>query len=182
MNQKLPKILGFSFIIDIILIDQLTKWAITETILRPKMGQEPVGLLEWLANAPDRVAWGVNMPVFPNFDLTMVWNEGVSFGMLQNAGIWPLTILALTISAFLTHWLVKTTSKFEAISLGLIVGGAIGNVIDRLRFGAVADFFDVYIGSYHWPAFNIADAAITIGVIMLLIHGLVLDKDGKKDT
>jgi signal peptidase II len=93
-----------------------------------------------------------------------------------------LTILALVISAVLATWLMKSTSKFESISLGLIIGGAIGNVIDRLRFGAVADFFDVYVGQYHWPAFNIADASICIGVALLLIHGLFLDKTDKDKT
>ncbi len=181
MNQKIPQILGLSFIFDIVLFDQLSKWAITEHVLRPAMGENGLGLGEWLMNAPERLPSGLNVPILPSFDLTMVWNEGVSFGMLQNAGIWPLTLLALVISAFLTHWLMKSTSKFEAVSLGLIVGGAIGNVIDRLRFGAVADFFDVYVGTYHWPAFNIADAAISIGVVLLLIHGLFLDKKGKEE-
>jgi signal peptidase II len=149
-------------------------------ILRPaaNMGN-PIGFFEWLANAPDRIGF-VSVPLMPSFNLTMVWNEGVSFGLLQNAGIWPLTILAFTISAFLLSWLVKSTSKFEAISLGMIIGGAMGNVIDRFRFGAVADFFDVYVGTYHWPAFNIADAAITLGVVALLFHGLFLDKKDEK--
>ena len=178
MNQKFPQLIGFGLIIDIILLDQLSKWWITEYILRPEAGGEPFGLFSWITNAPDRLGF-VSIPLIDQFNLTMVWNQGVSFGMLQNAGIWPLTILALVISAVLATWLIKSTSKFEAIALGLIIGGAIGNVIDRLRFGAVADFFDVYIGTYHWPAFNIADSTICIGVAMLLIHGLFLDKANK---
>lgn len=178
MNKKLPQILGLGLIIDIIIMDQISKWWITEGILRPKTGGEPIDFLTWIMNAPDRLGF-VSIPVIDHFNLTMVWNQGVSFGMLQNAGIWPLVILALVISAVLATWLMKSTSKLESISIGLIIGGAIGNVIDRLRFGAVADFFDVYVGNYHWPAFNIADASICIGVALLLIHGLFLDKSSK---
>jgi len=173
--NRLPQILGLGLIIDIIILDQLSKWWVIEHILRPQTGGESVGLLSWIMSAPDRLGF-VSIPMIDHFNLTMVWNQGVSFGMLQDAGIWPLTILALVVSLVLVVWLMKSTSKFETISLGLIIGGAIGNVIDRVRFGAVADFFDVYIGNYHWPAFNIADAAICIGVAMLLVHGLFLDK------
>jgi len=180
MNQKIPQILGLSLIIDIILFDQLSKWWITEYIIRPLIDGTPIGLGEWIMNAPDRLPAGISTAIMPYFNLTMVWNEGVSFGMLSDAGIWPLAIMAMVISAFLGHWLWKSTSKFEALSLGMIIGGAIGNTIDRFRFGAVADFFDVYVGTYHWPAFNIADAAISIGVVLLLIHGVFLDKEGKE--
>ena len=177
---KIPQILGLSLIIDIILFDQLSKWWITEYIIRPLIDGTPIGLGEWIMNAPDRLSAGISTAIMPYFNLTMVWNEGVSFGMLQDAGIWPLAIMAMVISAFLGHWLWKSTSKFEAVSLGMIIGGAIGNTIDRFRFGAVADFFDVYVGTYHWPAFNIADAAISIGVVLLLIHGMFLDKKDKE--
>jgi len=176
---RFPQIIGLALIVDIILFDQLSKWWITEMILRPQTGADSVGLSQWIMDAPSRVMSGATILVIPNFDLTMVWNEGVSFGLLQGAGIWPLVLLALAISAILSYWLVKTESKFEAMALGAIIGGAIGNVIDRFRFGAVADFFDVYVGTYHWPAFNIADGAITIGVVLLLIHGLFLDKKDK---
>lgn len=180
MNQKIPQILGLSFIVDIVLFDQLSKWWITEYIIRPLIDGTPIGLGEWLMNAPDRLPAGISTAIMPYFNLTMVWNEGVSFGMLQNAGIWPLVMMASLISVFLARWMVKTSSKFEAISLGMIIGGAIGNTIDRFRFGAVADFFDVYVGTYHWPAFNIADAGISIGVVMLLIHGLFMNGEVKE--
>lgn len=179
MNNKLPQILGFSLVLDIILLDQISKWAITELILRPKMGMESVGLVDWVMNAPERVMSGVSTAILPSFDLTMVWNEGVSFGLLQNAGIWPLVIMAAIISLVLGHWMVKTNSKTEAISFGMIIGGAIGNIIDRFRFGGVADFFDVYVGTYHWPAFNIADSAITIGVVILLCHSFMTRNEGE---
>jgi signal peptidase II len=170
-QSKLPQFIGLSIIIDIILLDQITKWWITEHILRVETGGEPLSLMQWLVNAPERLGF-VSVSVMPSFNLSMVWNEGVSFGMLQNAGILPLVILTLVISGFLLYLLIKSQSIFEGVSYGIILGGAFGNLIDRFRFGAVADFFDVYIGDYHWPAFNIADAAIVIGVILLLIQGL----------
>jgi signal peptidase II len=179
MKLKLPQLLGFGIIVDIIILDQLSKWWITEYILRPTTGGDPVTLGQWIIDAPERVG-RASVDVISNFNLTMVWNEGVSFGMLQNAGIWPLVGLAFLISAILAYMIVKTNSKFEALSLGIIIGGAMGNVIDRFRFGGVADFFDVYVGTYHWPAFNIADACISIGVVLLLIHGLFMNKEDKK--
>lgn len=178
--SKLPQILGFGIIFDIIILDQLSKWAVTELLLRPKTeGGEAIGLIDWIMNAPDRVE-PVSVAVMPYFNLSMVWNQGVSFGLFQNAGIWPLVILAILVCGLLAYWILKTTSKLEAISLGIIIGGAIGNVIDRFRFGAVADFFDVYVGTYHWPAFNIADSAITIGVVLLLICGRIMNREGEK--
>jgi len=175
MNNKLPQMLGFSLILDIIILDQISKWWVMEYILRPMVDGHPTGVLSWIMHAPDRVLSGISIAVLPSFNLTMVWNEGVSFGLFQGLGIWPLVTMAAVISLYLSVLLKKSTSKFESIGLGIIIGGAIGNIIDRLRFGAVADFFDVYIGQYHWPAFNIADSAICIGVAMLLWHGLFLD-------
>jgi len=177
MNQKLPLILGLTIIIDIILLDQLSKWWITEYILRVAADAGgALSLQEWVINAPDRLGF-VSVPILPYFNLTMVWNHGVSFGLLTDAGIWPLVLMASAIAVVLMVWLAKSTSKLEAVALGMVIGGAIGNVIDRFRFGAVADFFDVYVGTYHWPAFNIADAGISIGVVLLLIHGLFMNKD-----
>ena len=72
--------------------------------------------------------------------------------------------------------LFKSETKFESLSYGMIIGGAFGNLIDRFRFGGVADFLDVYVGTYHWPSFNIADACITIGVVLLLIQGIFMSK------
>lgn len=179
MNTKIMRLIAFSFIIDIILLDQLSKWAITELVLRPETGASPVGLVEWILNAPERIGF-VSIPVIPHFNLTMVWNHGVSFGMMKGFGIWPLVGIAIAISAIFVGWIFKSSTWVECIALSMVVGGAIGNVIDRVRFGAVADFFDVYAYGYHWPSFNIADAAITIGVAMLLIHG-VFSKHGNKN-
>lgn len=174
MNKNnIPLILGVSIIIDIIILDQLVKWWMTEYVLRASTGQEPYGLWQWMWSAPERLGF-VSVPVFPSFNLTMVWNEGVSFGLFQNAGIWPLVIMTSVITCVLAYMMTRAKTNFEAISFGIIIGGAIGNIIDRFRFGAVADFFDIYVGSYHWPAFNIADAAITIGVVLLIIQSIFI--------
>ena len=111
--------------------------------------------------------------VMPYFNLTMAHNEGAAFSFLAQAGGWQRWFfigLALIISVLLLVWLakLKPTEKLEAISLSLILGGAIGNVIDRISYGYVVDFIDLYIGQNHWPVFNIADSAICIGAILLI--------------
>ena len=178
--MKLSNILGLSLIIDIIILDQLSKWWVTENILRPITGGEPNSLGAWIANAPERVGYA-SVSVMPNFNFSMVWNEGVSFGMLQQSGIWPLVALTIVICTILFYCLVKSESNAEAISYGMIIGGAFGNLIDRFRFGAVADFLDVFAGTYHWPAFNIADSAISIGVVLLLIQSIFMSKKDKNE-
>ena len=109
------------------------------------------------------------------FNLVLVWNRGVSFGLFAedaDAVRWALTALALGIAAVLAVWLARTDRAVLGVSLGLIIGGAIGNAIDRIRFGAVADFLDVHLAGYHWPAFNVADSAITVGVVTMLADSL----------
>lgn len=109
------------------------------------------------------------------FNLVMVWNEGVSFGML-NVGSdimrWVLMAFALVVAVALLVWARRAGGPVLTVGIGLIAGGATGNALDRLFYGAVADFFDVHLSGYHWPAFNIADSAITIGVVLLLYDTL----------
>jgi signal peptidase II len=111
------------------------------------------------------------------FNLTPVWNRGVSFGLFaghQEWIPWILSLVAIIIAAGLFVWLRRARNPLLAVALGLVIGGALGNVIDRVRFGAVVDFLDFHISGYHWPAFNIADAAISLGVVMILYHELFL--------
>lgn len=117
---------------------------------------------------------GRGIEVLPFFNLVMVWNAGVSFGMLGDSAIpsWVLVLVSLAIVAGLLIWFRRLQHPWTALALGGIVGGAIGNIIDRLRFGAVADFFDFHVGGWHWPAFNIADAGIVIGVGMLMLDSI----------
>jgi len=109
------------------------------------------------------------------FNLVLTWNRGVSFGMfggLGGWGPWLLVGFSLVISAVLARWMMKAETRSGVISLGLIIGGALGNVVDRLRFGAVVDFLDLHVLGYHWPAFNVADSAITVGAIVLILESL----------
>lgn len=108
-------------------------------------------------------------------DLVPVENSGISFGLFQGddkTGVWLITGVALAVSAGLGIWLIRVDRRWPTLALGLIIGGALGNVIDRLRLGWVIDFIDFHVNTWHWPAFNIADTVIVIGVAMLLIDGL----------
>ena len=113
------------------------------------------------------------VPVFPCFNLYLTFNPGVSFSLLSAqsvTGVWALIALTGVISAFIIYFIQKEKESLTRIGLALVLGGAIGNLIDRLRFGSVVDFLDFYLGSYHWPAFNIADSAICIGAILTLFQ------------
>ncbi len=115
--------------------------------------------------------------VSPYLDLVMVWNPGVSYGLLpQNSTNGKLMLIALSLvaAAALTLWLAHTVSRWTAASVGLIVGGALGNTVDRIVYGAVADFFSMHAGGFYWYVFNIADVAIVAGVAGLLIDSLFL--------
>ena len=119
--------------------------------------------------------------VLPFFNLTYVQNTGAAFSFLSDAGGWQrwfFSVLALVISIVLTVWLarLKDNETLLAISLALILGGAIGNLIDRVRYGYVIDFLDVYYQSWHWPAFNVADSAISLGVILMLLESFGMGK------
>jgi len=119
-----------------------------------------------VANAADLSA---GIPVFPGFNLIYLRNDGVTFGLLAGAPWWSLTALALAVCGWLTVMLVRTANPVEAIAYGAIIGGALGNVLDRIRFRSVTDFLDFYVGSTHWPAFNMADVFVVSGVGLLLI-------------
>lgn len=111
------------------------------------------------------------------FNLVMVWNYGISFGIMNEGEnskqALMLVIMMLAIISFLVFWLRKAESKFQAVSIGLVIGGALGNMVDRIIYGAVADFLDFHINNYHWPAFNVADIAISVGVFLLVIESFV---------
>lgn len=113
------------------------------------------------------------------FNLRMVWNKGVSYGLFaqdSEVGRWALIAVSIAICALLFFWLGRTASRWGAVALGLIIGGAIGNGIDRFAYGAVADFYEFHIGSLTWYVFNLADAAIVAGVALLLYEALVFHR------
>jgi signal peptidase II len=151
MRQNLIRGLGLSALI--VVLDQASKWWITEVVMQP----------------PESVV------VLPFFNIVLAYNRGVSFGMFaagSDAGKWMLVGLAALITLFLLHWLYKATNTLNVLALGLIIGGAVGNVIDRIAIGAVVDFLDFHAYGYHWPAFNVADISIFVGAGLLILESL----------
>ncbi len=122
----------------VILADQATKWWIVTQVMRfPRQ-----------------------IEVLPVFNVVLVWNRGASFGMLSHDGPWArwlLMALAAAIGVALLVWIARTRNAWTAAALGLVLGGAAGNLLDRIRYGAVVDFLDFHLGARHWPAFNLAD-------------------------
>ena len=113
------------------------------------------------------------VPVFTGFNLTFYRNDGVTFGLLGGAPWWSLVVLALAVCAWLVTMMLRTRDGIEAVAYGAIIGGALGNVLDRIRFRAVTDFLDFYAGAAHWPAFNMADVFVVGGVGLLLIAPMI---------
>ena len=112
--------------------------------------------------------------VLPFMNFVPVWNPGVSFGLLQNFGAytpWILAVFALAVGLFLP-WYARNWAGGARLGARLMAGGAIGNAIDRMAYGAVVDFFDLHAGGWHWPAFNVADIAITVGAGLILLETL----------
>ncbi len=145
----------------VLALDQLSKWA----------------ALTWLP--PYRA-----QPVAPMFNLTLMFNEGAAFSLLAAAGGWQrwlLSGLALVISVVMVVWMrrLQAGERLAAVGLALILGGAIGNLIDRLWQGRVTDFLDFYYAGWHWPAFNVADAAITVGAVLMVLDALLA---GRRQT
>jgi signal peptidase II len=156
----------------IIVLDQLSKWWVVETLMRPQ------GVWETPFYTPNRIE------ILPVFDLVMAWNRGVSFGIFNNDGSWnaiALSVLSVAISVGLVLWMRQAQSRLVLLALGGIVGGALGNVIDRVRWGAVADFLDVHVMGYHWPAFNVADSAISVGAVLLVLDALFAKSSSTKN-
>jgi signal peptidase II len=155
--------LGLAIVAIVIVADQATK-----AIVMSIMEQHPFGI-----------------PILPVFSLVSAWNPGVSFSMFRDAGPLILSVGAIAVALGLIFWLTRIENLLTALGVALVAGGALGNVIDRIRAGAVFDFLDFYIRTaggreWHWPAFNLADSAITVGVILLLLDGLFHRTDRAK--
>ncbi|MCH7555668.1 MAG: signal peptidase II [Proteobacteria bacterium] len=152
--------LGLAVASVIVIADQIIKWW-------------AIGLL---AEQP----YGIE--VLPFFNLVLVWNQGISFGIFGGGLLppWLLGGVALAVALALVIWLRKAETRLLAATIGLVIGGALGNVVDRFRFGAVADFLDFHWAGYHWPAFNLADAAISVGVVILLLDALLIGDERHK--
>ncbi|MCW8085785.1 signal peptidase II [Sabulicella glaciei] len=159
---------GLLFALVLLVLDQLSKWWVLEVLDLP--GRRSVPLLE-------AGPFGL--------DLTMVWNRGVTFGMFSGEGAWNhviLALLAMAVSVFLLRWLWKAENRWAALALGAVIGGAVGNVIDRFRFGAVVDFVDAHAWGWHWYVFNIADAGIVCGVAVLVADALIRPEGRRKEA
>ncbi len=144
---------GSAFVVALA-VDFVTKWMILNIVMVPPRTIE----------------------VAPFFNLTLGFNTGVSFGMFRDLFLERPLLLAgikMVIVAGLLVWAIRTKSRFETVSFGLIAGGATGNVVDRIRQGAVTDFLDFHVAGWHWPAFNMADVMIFIGVFLLIASSLL---------
>ena len=117
--------------------------------------------------------------VTPFMNFLLAWNSGVSFGLFQGQAPWVMIGATAAITIGFLIWMWRTRDRLLGIALALVIGGAVGNLVDRLRHGAVTDFIDMHVAGYHWPVFNIADSAITIGAVLLLIDSLF---GGKKSS
>ena len=146
--------IGLIMALGVLVADQASKWFMLYEVGLPAVGHIPL------------------LSVGPfGFDLTMVWNRGVTFGMFAGDSMATqavLGLLALAVAGFLLRWMARAENRLTALALGAVVGGAVGNVIDRARFGAVADFFDAHAFGWHWYVFNVADAGIVLGVAALV--------------
>ncbi|MCR9270410.1 MAG: signal peptidase II [Hyphomonadaceae bacterium] len=156
----------------IVILDQWTKYLILE---EPQFNA--IGCL-------DRSQRCGQIEVLPFFDLTMVWNRGISFGIGQSEGVmrWVLVILTTAIAIGFTVWLVNAARRFTGIALALVIGGAFGNVIDRVRFGAVVDFLDfsgIFRPYFFNYVFNVADAAISVGAVLLFADQFLMSRQDK---
>ncbi len=135
-------------------LDQASKWWIVTSVMVPERQIEVTSF----------------------FNIVMVWNRGISFGLFGGqpaAMVWVLTGVSVVIVTVLGVWMRRTTRLWVAAALGAVIGGAVGNVIDRLYYGAVADFLDFHVGQWHWPAFNLADSAIVLGVAVLMVDAFI---------
>jgi signal peptidase II len=144
----------------VVLLDQLSKAAIRSLFAGGALGERET--------------------VTSFFNLALTYNRGISFGLFnQGTGLNAVlfSFAAAAIVAVLIYWLTRAASPLLALAIGLVIGGALGNVIDRLRLGAVVDFLDFHIGALHWPAFNVADSAICIGVAAMLLDGMVMRRE-----
>ncbi len=178
----------YMLIVMLVFADQLSKWWIMEVFYKPRVFEAEGASLpffDWFTTFGQQQFPPASIEVTSFFNLVMVWNKGVSFGMFASAHeIMPyiLSAVAVIMSILLAAWMRKATHLSTLIPLAMIIAGAMGNVWDRLRFGAVADFLDFHYQDLHYPAFNVADCCIVIGVLLLAFDGVILERcrDKKK--
>ena len=151
---------GLATAIAVVVLDQLSK-----TAVREYFAGHPAGEHEHITSF---------------LNIVLIHNRGMSFGLFNGGGGLNAPLFLLVAAAIVTvliYWLSRVGSPLLATAIGLIIGGAIGNVVDRVRLGAVVDFLDFHVGRWHWPAFNVADSAICVGVAVMLLDGLLLRRE-----
>ena len=162
-------------ILAIILLDQISKGVLINLIT----GRVPVSAPAWeLVPVPYLMAHVTNF-----FNVVFTWNPGTSFSLFRALGeSAPIVIIVITafVIGFLAYYMSRRSASYERVPLAFIIGGALGNLIDRIRFGAVVDFLDFHIGGAHWPAFNVADIFICVGVGLYILNWLLAHRCLKK--
>lgn len=176
--SRLSLIIACDLILMLAFIDQASKWYVLEHIIRPAVAPDRalIDFLPWLT-APhlERLPF-TSIPITSFFNVVMVWNEGISFGALsgQMGDVLIYGLGAIVVAFFI--WMVRTREIQVRFALAMVIGGAIGNLWDRIRFGGVADFLDFHAYGWHYWAFNIADSCIVLGILGLIGYELFLRK------
>ena len=163
MRKLTPSQKGLCIALLVTLTDLISKWAVYAYL----------------------VSGGKFVEITTFFNLVERWNKGVSFSLFSDSGkltFYILSLVSVVIISALVFWLRREKKIFPAVALGLVIGGAFGNLCDRLYNGAVFDFLDFHIASYHWPAFNFADFSIVIGAFMLIITCFSFNPNRKKEN
>jgi signal peptidase II len=158
--------IGFAVAVLVFLIDQLVKWLVTGPLSLNRIGDQLV--------------------LLPIFNFTYTENQGISFGYLNATnpvGRWMLVAMTAAIAIAVAIWILRERNRVDQVALGMVLGGALGNILDRVRFGYVVDFADLHFGSVRpFLVFNVGDAAITIGVVILLLRAFLSRKDRPEET
>lgn len=158
--------LGFLVALIVLVLDQVVKWTVTH----------PLGLNQI----------GDQLTILPIFNFTFTQNEGISLGLLNATnplGRWMLVGLTSAIAIGVGVWIGREKNRLDQVALGMVLGGALGNILDRVRFGYVVDFADLHFGEWRpFLIFNIGDAAISIAVVILLLRAFLTRKEGSKET
>jgi signal peptidase II len=157
---------GFGIALAVFLADQLTKWIVTG----------PLGINQL----------GDQLVLLPIFNLTYTENQGISLGLLNATnpiGRWMLVAMTSAIAIGVAYWIGRETKKIDQAALGMVLGGALGNILDRIRFGHVVDFADLHFGEFRpFLIFNVGDAAISIAVVILLLRAFLTRKERPEET
>ena len=158
--------IGFAIAALVLALDQLAKWIVTGPLALNRLGDQLV--------------------LLPIFNFTYTENQGISLGLLNAAtplGRWLLVAMTAAIAIAVAVWITREKNRLDQVALGMVLGGALGNILDRVRFGFVVDFADLHFGGWRpFLVFNVGDAAISIGVVILLLRAFLSRKDAQEET